>query len=126
MRPRSMLLAIALAACDGGNVSPDAGPFDPPDAGPIDPPADARDDRWAGLDALLIDRAEGMSLGLAIYDADDRLVYERMIGDFAPDREVAIASASKIVAAMLLLDLVAEGTLSLDDSTGEVLGWLGA
>ncbi|RKH10142.1 class A beta-lactamase-related serine hydrolase [Corallococcus sp. CA053C] len=62
-------------------------------------------------------------LSLAVYDAQDRRVFVKNYGDFAPDRRVAIASASKMVSGIALLRLVDAGVLSLDTTTGEVLGW---
>jgi serine-type D-Ala-D-Ala carboxypeptidase/endopeptidase len=64
-------------------------------------------------------------LGLVVYDANDEKVYEQMFGDFSPDRRVPIASASKLVSGLVLFHLVDEGRLSLDATTGEILGWVG-
>ena len=66
---------------------------------------------------------EGM--GLAIYGRDGAALFENMYGDFAPDRRVAVASASKLVTSLVLLRLVEQGFLSLQDTTGTVLGWTG-
>lgn len=85
-------------------------------------------DRWAEVDRLARETmaAEGIvDAGLVVYDADDRLVFERMYGDFAPDRRLAVASASKLIAGLVLFDLVADGLLALDDTTASVLGWQG-
>ena len=65
-------------------------------------------------------------MGLAIYDRNGVKVFERMYGDFAPDRRVAIASASKMVAGVVLFRLIDKGYLSLDSTTASVLGWSGA
>ncbi|RYZ40558.1 MAG: hypothetical protein EOO71_15555 [Myxococcaceae bacterium] len=62
---------------------------------------------------------------LAVYDAQDRRVFVKSHGDFAPDRRVAIASASKMAPGLALFRLVDAGALSLDSTTGEVLGWTG-
>jgi CubicO group peptidase (beta-lactamase class C family) len=48
-----------------------------------------------------------------------------MYGDFSPDRRVAIASASKLVSGVTLFRLIDQGYLSLDSTTGQVLGWTG-
>jgi D-alanyl-D-alanine-carboxypeptidase/D-alanyl-D-alanine-endopeptidase len=114
----------AAVPADDAATGPDAAPSAPdatasaPDAG----------DRWAAVHARVeaAVRADNIAgLGLAIYDAQDRPVFRRIYGDFAFDRVVAVASASKVVAGMVILDLVARGTLSLDDTTGQVLGWTG-
>jgi CubicO group peptidase (beta-lactamase class C family) len=49
-----------------------------------------------------------------------------MLGGFTADTRVAIASASKLVSGLVLLDVVRRGLLSLDATTGDVLGWTGA
>ncbi len=64
-------------------------------------------------------------MGLAIYDAQGVKRFEKMYGTFAPDQRVAIASASKMVAGLTMLRLVDQGFLTLDSTTGAVLGWTG-
>ena len=64
-------------------------------------------------------------MGLSIYDAQGRKVFEQMYGDFSPDRRIPIASASKLVAGLTILRLVDQGRLSLESTPGEVLGWTG-
>jgi D-alanyl-D-alanine-carboxypeptidase/D-alanyl-D-alanine-endopeptidase len=92
--------------------------------------ADAQDktDPWLAVDqtmrtALQEQAVPGM--GLAVYDRAGTKVFERMYGDFSADRRVAIASASKMVTGVVLFRLVDEGLLSLDSTTGAVLGWRG-
>jgi len=70
---------------------------------------------------------QGLSgMGLSIYDAHGNKVFEQMYGDFSADRRIPIASASKLVAGLTILRLVDQGKLSLDATTGRVLGWKGA
>jgi CubicO group peptidase (beta-lactamase class C family) len=64
-------------------------------------------------------------MGLAVYDPEGNKVFERMYGDFSADRRVAIASASKLVSGVTLFRLIDAGYLSLDSTTGEILGWSG-
>ena len=64
-------------------------------------------------------------MGLAIYDAKGVKRFEKMYGTFAPDQRVAIASSSKMVAGLVILRLVDQGFLTLDSTTGAVLGWTG-
>ncbi len=64
-------------------------------------------------------------MGLSIYDASGNQVFGQMYGDFSPDKRIPIASASKLVAGLTLLRLIDQGRLSLDSTTGEVLGWKG-
>ncbi|XXF76966.1 serine hydrolase [Myxococcaceae bacterium GXIMD 01537] len=85
---------------------------------------------WTAVDALLSARVSAAGsavpgLGLVVYDAQDRKVYERMVGDFTPDRRVAVASASKMVSGAVLFEVIRQGHLSLDSTTGQVLGWTG-
>ena len=71
-------------------------------------------------------QAEGLSgMGLAIYNHDGVKVFEQMYGTFTPDTRVPIASASKMVSGVTLFRLVDEGYLTLDSTTGQVLGWTG-
>lgn len=64
-------------------------------------------------------------MGLVVYKADGTKLFERMYGDFASERRVAIASASKLVSGVTLFRLIDAGYLSLDSTTGQVLGWTG-
>ena len=48
-----------------------------------------------------------------------------MYGNFSADQRVAIASASKLVSGATLFRLVDAGYLTLDTTTGQVLGWTG-
>jgi serine-type D-Ala-D-Ala carboxypeptidase/endopeptidase len=109
----SAALLAALTAC-GGDGSDD----DPPVA---DNPFDAVD--AAARAAYQAEGLEGM--GLAIYNHDGVKVFEQMYGTFTPDTRVAIASASKMVSGVTLFRLMDEGYLTLDSTTGQVLGWTG-
>jgi CubicO group peptidase (beta-lactamase class C family) len=64
-------------------------------------------------------------MGLTIYDAGGVKRFEKMYGTFAPDQRVAIASASKMISGLTILRLVDQGFLTLDSTTGGVLGWTG-
>ena len=69
---------------------------------------------------------QGLSgMGLSVYDARGTKVFEQMYGDFSADRRIPIASASKLVAGLTLLRLIDQGKLSLESTTGKVLGWQG-
>jgi D-alanyl-D-alanine-carboxypeptidase/D-alanyl-D-alanine-endopeptidase len=104
---------VFLAACGGGGD---------------DPAAPAIPDAFAEVDnaARAAYAEHGVPMGLAVYKADGTKLFERMYGDFAPDRRVAIASASKLVSGVTLFRLIDEGYLSLDSTTGQVLGWTGS
>jgi len=113
----SGVLAGCLAACGGGGG--DGAPPAPPPAIP-DPFADV--DRAAGA-AFSAQGIGGM--GVAIYDAQGVKRFEKMYGTFAADQRIAIASASKLVSGLTILRLVDQGFLTLDSTTGAVLGWSG-
>lgn len=106
-----------LAGCGGGGSG---GEEDGPSPPPVDPFAEV--DRLA----LATFTAQGIpGMAVVIYDRNDRKVFEKMYGDFAPDRRVAVASASKMMAGLALFRLVDQGYLSLDSTTAQVLGWTG-
>ena len=120
MRPFRTALALLtfgwLAACGGGGE----------DA--VVPPPTSVPDPFTDIDraASAAFAAQGISgMGLAIYDANGVKRFEKMYGTFAPDQRVAIASSSKMVAGLVLMRLVDQGFLSLDSTTGTVLGWTG-
>jgi CubicO group peptidase (beta-lactamase class C family) len=94
------------------------------DLGAVD--AQARD--FGQVQSVLVQRAAAAgvtSMGLAIWDAQDRKVYEHMLGDFTGDTRVAVASASKLVAGLVLFDVMGRGLLGLDSTTGDILDWTG-
>lgn len=85
-------------------------------------------DPWAAVDALLQTRSTAAGVanfGFMVFDADDHLLHVRTFGDFSADQPVAIASASKLVAGLVIFEVIARGQLSLESTTGEILGWTG-
>jgi D-alanyl-D-alanine-carboxypeptidase/D-alanyl-D-alanine-endopeptidase len=121
--------ADGAVAADAGTPDADSALADDARSAPPDGAADAdAGDRWAAVDALVAKAAAAQGnpgLALSIYDARDQRVFHRAYGDFASDRRVAIASASKLVAGLVIFAQIAEGTLSLDATTRDVLGWSG-
>lgn len=109
-----------LAGCGGGGD-------DAPAPTPA-PPAPAAAD-WSAVDRIAATAFAGASnvtgFTLAIYDRSDRRVFVKNYGDFAPDRRVPVASASKMVSGTVIFRLIGQGRLSLDSTTGQVLGWTG-
>jgi CubicO group peptidase (beta-lactamase class C family) len=123
----SLFLVTSTSACGGGEGAGDGGP----DAGPApDAPSEAAPGAWSHVEDALARAAAaagpGAAFGLTVWDAADRRVFERMVGGFTPDRRVAVASASKLISGLVLFDAVRRGELSLDATTGAVLGWTGA
>ncbi len=120
-RPFIGLLAGWLAACGGGG---DGGVAPSPPASP-DPFAAVDRAASAAFSAQANSGTNISGMGVAVYDAQGVKRFERMYGSFAPDQRIAIASASKMVAGLTILRLVEQQFLSLDSTTGEVLGWTG-
>jgi D-alanyl-D-alanine-carboxypeptidase/D-alanyl-D-alanine-endopeptidase len=110
-RVLAMSAFLMLSACGG-------------DDSPSQPPVP---DTFAAVDdaARAAYATHGVAMGLAVYDAQGTKVFERMYGNFFADRRVAIASASKLVSGVTLFRLVDAGYLSLDATTGQLLGWTG-
>jgi D-alanyl-D-alanine-carboxypeptidase/D-alanyl-D-alanine-endopeptidase len=116
---RSIVVAFFsgwLAACGGGGDSDSGSPPSPIPDSFIDV------DRTASA-AFAAQGIGGM--GIAVYDANGVKRFEKMYGTFSADQRIAIASASKMVAGLVLMRLIEQNYLSLDSTTGAVLGWTG-
>jgi D-alanyl-D-alanine-carboxypeptidase/D-alanyl-D-alanine-endopeptidase len=110
-------LAILLSGCGGDDNDT------PPSSPPSNPPSAFAQVDAAAQTAFTTEGISGM--GLAIYNAQGEKVFEKMYGDFHPDQRVAIASASKLVSCLTLFRLIDQGYLSLESTTGDLLGWQG-
>lgn len=115
MRAAAQLLIVAFAAiaCGAGAVAA--------------PPAPVAG--WAAVDRKAAAAFAGSGVAgmtIAIFDRNDVKVFEKTYGDFSPARRVPVASASKLVAGAVIFGVIGRGLLSLDSTTGEVLGWRGA
>lgn len=133
-------LSVPVDAGTGDAGSDDAGPA--PDAGTLGADAGTFD---AGIDAGTALPSDGGSpwealraavqagavadggrveLVLAVYD-NTGLRFVESANGFSPDTRVAVASASKLVSSTLILEAVHRGHLTLQSTTGQVLGWTG-
>jgi D-alanyl-D-alanine-carboxypeptidase/D-alanyl-D-alanine-endopeptidase len=65
-------------------------------------------------------------MALFVHDATGLPVFALELAGFDRAKPLPVASASKLVSALVLLRLVDRGTLSLDATTAQVLGWDGA
>lgn len=66
---------------------------------------------------------QSVPMGITVFDRNGTKVHEYMVGGFSADQRVAIASASKLVSGVVLFRLIEQSYLSLDSTTGTVLGW---
>jgi D-alanyl-D-alanine-carboxypeptidase/D-alanyl-D-alanine-endopeptidase len=115
----AICLMATVSACGGGGGDP--APVPAPAPAPAPTPFASVD---AAANAAFV--AQGISgMGLSIYNAQGTKVFEKMYGSFSADQRVAIASASKLVAGLTIMRLITQGYLSLDSTTGTVLGWTG-
>lgn len=126
MNVRLVVVALILAGCAHSTADTTADAASP--ATDAAPSRDAGPAGWAAVEGVLTERAAAAGapqLGLTVWDRNDHKVYEHMIGGFTPGTRVAIASASKLVAGLVIFDVVRRGQLTLDSTTGQVLGWTG-
>jgi len=66
------------------------------------------------------------NMALYVYSgANDAQVFKLELGTFRASTNIAVASASKWISAMVLFELIDRGMLTLDSTTGAVLGWTG-
>ncbi|MBL9039102.1 MAG: beta-lactamase family protein [Archangium sp.] len=123
------MCACGTSSTEGdAGVPQDAGP--PGDAGSIDDggtPPDAGNP-WGPVEQAV--RAASADAGvpdlaLYVFDANDRAVYRLELGSFRSSDTIAVASSSKWISTMVIFDVIRRGQLSLDSTTGQVLGWTG-
>jgi serine-type D-Ala-D-Ala carboxypeptidase/endopeptidase len=115
----SLGLAAALCGCGGGGDDSGGDPLPP---APVPAAFAAVDARAAAAFS-----AQGISgMGLAIYDAQGVKRFEKYYGAFSGTQRVAVASASKLVSGLVIARVIDQGFLTLDSTTGAVLGWTGA
>jgi CubicO group peptidase (beta-lactamase class C family) len=98
----------------GGDMTADVGPGPDLDSSAL---REAMEEAFADAPASL----EGMTL--VVHDENDARVIEITVGDFGPDRRVAIASASKLVSGLVLLHMIDEGALDADETTDSYFDW---
>lgn len=84
-------------------------------------------EQFAGVDAILDDAATSLHLSgySFIVVRDGEQVYERSFGNITPDTPIQLASATKWMSATVIMALVDAGAITLDDTTGQWLGWTG-
>jgi len=85
-----------------------------------------QDFRWveALMDATVAQvPLSGASL---IVEHHGQIVYQKGFGSFTVDQIVHSASAGKWISACVVMSVIDDGVLSLDSTTGDILGWEGA
>ena len=107
-----LLAAISLFGCGGGGGSNSGVP-------PITPPPAV--DNLAALEARL-DDLNVTDYAVVIGDANGVLL-SREFGNFSVTQSHLIASATKWLAAMVIMDLVEQGVMALDDRPQDYLAW---
>jgi CubicO group peptidase (beta-lactamase class C family) len=130
MRGLACVLAGAiglLPGCGGGGSDDTPAPPAPPPIGHPAPPAAGAWDEVDRLASTAFANAGATVSGMSVvvYDRDGTRVFAKNYGDFATDRRVAVASASKLISGLALFRLIDQGLLSLDSTTAQVLGWGG-
>ncbi len=117
-----LLLGLSTA-CSGDSSAVDASPV--ADGSSTDR---STNDSFAPLtkqleDSFAASPADVGGMTLIIFDEFDQRLYEHTVGDFSADRDIPIASSSKLVSGLVILRLIEEGLLSFENTTGEILGW---
>ena len=112
MKTAIICVVISLVGCGGGGGSDSGTP-------PITPPPAI--DNLAALEARL-DDLNVANYAVVIGDANGVLL-SREFGNFSVTKSYFIASATKWLAAMVIMDLVEQGVMSLDDRPQDYLSW---
>jgi len=113
-------VSLLLAACGGGGGAGGAGGT----ADAVVPSNSA----LAQIDARVTQAfaSSGVAgMSVRIMDRNDQVVYNKRFGTFTEDQRIAVASASKLVSAMVVFRLIEQNQLSLESTTGQMLGWTG-
>jgi len=123
--PATVLVCLALgcattperpapATAAPGGSAPDAGAG--PAALPSGTPA-----AFGEVDALLAQSLPTWGGGVLRVEQDNKVIFERAYGGYAPADAVPIASATKLLSTLVILTLVRDGFLTLDTPAGSLL-----
>jgi len=104
----------AAATAAPGGSAPDAGAG--PAALPSGTPA-----AFGEVDALLAQSLPTWGGGVLRVEQDNKVIFERAYGGYAPADAVPIASATKLLSTLVILTLVRDGFLTLDTPAGSLL-----
>ena len=107
-----VLIVISLVACGGGGGSDSV-------SLPVTQPPSV--ENIAALEARLGDL--NVSNYAVVIGDENGVLLSREFGDFSATETYLIASATKWLAAMVIMDLVEQGVMSLDDRPQDYLAW---
>ncbi|HPF37151.1 MAG TPA: serine hydrolase [Phycisphaerae bacterium] len=84
-------------------------------------------EEFAGVDMILNDAATSLNLSgyTFVVVRDGETLYSRSFGNITPTTPVQLASATKWMSGAVIMALVDAGAITLDDTTGQWLGWTG-
>lgn len=112
-------LLLLASGCSSTSDAPDAATGPSPDAGQA---------AWSETSTkirALAKSARMAPFSVRVYDAQGRLAFVENVGGFDESKAVPVASAAKWTTAATIMSLVEKGKLSLQSTTGNVLGWSG-
>jgi CubicO group peptidase (beta-lactamase class C family) len=106
-RPAGASATTAAGAPDAGAAAPTTPGGTPAAFGEIDALLDQSLPTWGG--------------GVLRVEQDDRVIFERAYGGYAPADAVPIASATKLLSTLVILTLVRDGFFTLDTTAGSLI-----
>ncbi len=122
--PATVLVCLALGCATAPERPAGASPSapGPPDGGAASPAAPTGTPAaFAEVDELLARSLPTWGGGVLRVEQDDRVIFERAYGGYAPADAVPIASATKLLSTLVILTLVRDGYLTLETPAASLL-----
>jgi len=119
--PRTVLVCLALGCATAPErpAGTSATAPGPPDAGAA--AATGTPVAFGEVDELLARSLPAWGGGVLRVEQDDKVIFERAYGGYAPADAVPIASATKLLSTLVILSLVRDGFFTLDTTAGSLL-----
>jgi CubicO group peptidase (beta-lactamase class C family) len=119
--PRTVLVCLALGCATAPErpAGTSATALGPPDAGAA--AATGTPVAFGEVDELLARSLPAWGGGVLRVEQDDKVIFERAYGGYAPADAVPIASATKLLSTLVILSLVRDGFFTLDTTAGSLL-----
>ncbi|HET9157805.1 MAG TPA: serine hydrolase domain-containing protein [Myxococcaceae bacterium] len=119
--PRTVLVCLALGCATAPErpAGTSATAPGPPDAGAA--AATGTPVAFGEVDELLARSLPAWGGGVLRVEQDDKVIFERAYGGYAPSDAVPIASATKLLSTLVILSLVRDGFFTLDTTAGSVI-----